>query len=392
MQPVIVGIDPGTTTAFASLSFDFKLLKVESKKNYSLAKLITDIYKTGTPIIVGTDKKYVPKLIKEFSQKTGAVIHKTKYDTKKGEKKHVVKEKKLHDYVKNTHETDALASAIYAYLDYKSLITKVEKFVKKKNKADIKDKILIEVIVNEKSLAKAVSDIEKKPKKKITRLKIKPVVEEKEPTKEQKEIKLLNNLVKKLRKQMKQLEEENKKLKQKRIDIDKETKKIISFKEKRALTLEKEINVMRKEIESKNKTIDKLNTIIVKTKGSILIKKLKNLGSEEFKKKNKITKIERDDVLLVENISITSNQIINRIKDMVKVIIYDKGTNKLLSDQFILIKKKNLNLLEHKFFALADKKQLEKERDKTIITRKKDTQFIKEILEEYKRERLKDIV
>ncbi|MEM4397429.1 MAG: DUF460 domain-containing protein, partial [Candidatus Woesearchaeota archaeon] len=196
MQPIIVGIDPGTTTAFAVLSFDFKVLKVKSKKSYSLAGIIYDVYKEGYPLIIATDKKEIPSFIKEFSQKTGSKIYNPKYDTKKGEKLYIVKEKGLLDYCKNTHEIDALASALYAYREYYSLIKKIDNFIKDKNKIYLKNILLTKVIIEEKNILKAISEIEsknvEKPKKEIKK------IEEiflKDLTKEEKEIFLLKKTI-----------------------------------------------------------------------------------------------------------------------------------------------------------------------------------------------------
>jgi predicted RNase H-like nuclease (RuvC/YqgF family) len=370
MHPIIVGIDPGTTSAFAVLSFDFKVLRVKSKRNYSLSKIISDIYDNGNPIIVGTDKKQIPKFIKDFSQKTGAKIHKTKYDTKKGEKKSIVKEYGFSDFTKNAHETDALASAIYAYKDYEPLLNKINKYVKKNNKKDIKDKITVEVITKEISIKKAVLEIEKKPKKfKVKKPKI--ITEKRVLSKEEKEIILLKKLIKKLKTKVKNLQKENKKLKQKKIDIDKETKKIISFKEKRALLLNKENKNLIKIVKEKDKIIKELNKFIEKTKDSVLIKKLPN-------------KIVKGDIFLIEDISTLNKAKIQQLKDNVRIIIYTKGS-KLLSD-FILIPKKNLRLVEIEFYALVKKTDLDREIKKSIP--KKSPDYIKNLLEEYKRERI----
>ncbi len=391
MQPIIVGIDPGTTSAFAVLSFDFEVLKIKSKKEYSLAGLISDIYKEGNPILVGTDKKEIPSFIKEFSQKTGAKIYFPRYDTKKGEKLHIVKEKGFSELVKNTHETDALASAIFAYNEYLPLIKKIKNFVKENNKQDIQDKLIVTVLCREISIAKAVSEIEKKPVKKIIEEKrIVMLPKEKVLTTEEKEILLLRTNIENLKNSLRLLKQENLLLKQKKIDINKETKNLISFKESRAIFLEKENKKLKEEISKKEKIIRRLDEFIAKSRNSILIKKLKNLGIEEYKKRQNILRIEKEDVLLVDDLSIISNAICNKLKEYVKVIIYEKGNEKTELNEFVLIKKSNFNLVETKYFCLAEKNQFEKVLNETLKSRKKDMGFIKDILEEYKRERFSD--
>jgi len=388
MHPVIVGIDPGTTSAFAVLSFDFKVIGIKSKKDYSLAELISDIYKLGNPILVGTDKKEVPSFIKEFSQKTGAKIYSPKYDTKKGEKNFIVKIKGFSRAVKNAHETDALASAIYAYNEYFSVIKKIKSYVEKNDKKDIEDKILMKVITENKNIIEAVSDIEKKPVGKIKEV-IKPSIsKQKELSKEQKEIMLLKDVIRNLEAELNKVKNENIQLKQKKVDIGKETRKLISFKENRALVLEKGNKLLENEIIARDNIIKKLDLFISKSKNSILIKRLKNLGSEDYNKRKNVLNIEKDDILYVEDLSVISDNVIEDIKEKVKVIIYRKGTNKKLDELFLLIQIKPFDLFETKYFSLCGKKVFEKETEKVAAAKKKIS--IKDILEEYKKERLSD--
>jgi predicted RNase H-like nuclease (RuvC/YqgF family) len=384
MHPVIVGIDPGTTSAFAILGFDFKVIAIKSKKEYSLAGIIEDIYKFGNPIIVGTDKKDIPSFIKEFSQKTGAKIYSPKYDTKKGEKLFVVKEKRFIDLVKNTHETDALASAIYAYNEYLQLIKKVNAFVEKNNKEELKDKLLIKVITENKNIFDAVSELERIPVKKIVEVKEYPLFEKKELSKEQKEITMLKELTEKLREEIISLEKENFLLKDKKIDITKKTKNMLSFKENKALQLEKQNKLLRKELELKESIIKKLNFFISKSTNSVLMKRLKNLGIEEYENKKNILNLEKEDILLVDDTSIISENVIRDIKKKIRIIVYEKAKP---IDGFIMIEKDSLRLFETKYFALAEKTSFNKTLELKIASAKKNVNYLKSIIEDYKRER-----
>jgi len=71
---LIVGIDPGTTTAFSILNVDGNLLKTASYKNLGLSALISMVMPLGDIILVGTDKKNCPKFIENFAVKIGARI------------------------------------------------------------------------------------------------------------------------------------------------------------------------------------------------------------------------------------------------------------------------------------------------------------------------------
>ncbi len=392
MQPVIVGIDPGITCAFAVLDFDFNVLKVLSKRNFSLSELISEVYKAGNPIIVGTDKKEIPSFIKDFSQKTGAKIHLTRYDTKKGEKKNIVKENGFLGHVKNVHETDALASAIYAFNDFRPLLNKINKFVKMNNKESIKQSLIVKMIVEEKSLRNAVEDIEFKPVKKERSDKLRQQVAPRVLTKEEKEIRLLKIAIKNQKDELRELKEENLLLKSKRVDIDKELVRILSNKEKRALILKEQNRILSESLEYKERIIKKLNEFILKSQTSVLIKKLDNLGVEELEKKEKILGIKDGDILLVEDASIASSKVIQEMIGKIKIIIFNKKTNSFLQEKFLMLDKKNLEIFETKHFALVSKQQLESEVNKAVQVSKKEKTFISDILQEYKRERLKDIL
>ena len=104
MKPIIVGIDPGTTAAFAVLDFYNNILSVFFQKHFSLSEMIKKVIKYGNPLIIGTDKKEIPRFIKNFTARTGAKIVTLCYDLKKDEKRRIaLKHHKIR--YNNNHET-----------------------------------------------------------------------------------------------------------------------------------------------------------------------------------------------------------------------------------------------------------------------------------------------
>ena len=69
---LIVGIDPGTTSAYAILDIDGRLVRMCSAKNKSFSNIVTEIVDFGKVLIVGTDKKKSPEFVQRFAVKTGA--------------------------------------------------------------------------------------------------------------------------------------------------------------------------------------------------------------------------------------------------------------------------------------------------------------------------------
>ncbi|MBN1502003.1 DUF460 domain-containing protein [Candidatus Woesearchaeota archaeon] len=381
MTLLIIGLDPGTTTGYAVLDTDGKFLAADSKKNYPLSNIIFDIYKFGTPLIIGTDKKEIPSFIKQFSQKTGAKMVTPKQDMKKGEKKRIVSFNRLLKKVKNIHEIDSLASAIYAYDTYKTLISKIKKYLKKENKLYVEDQVLEQVILNERSINKALEFLEKKPEKKVVKKKEKAVTIRKDISREQKQIKLLEKQNQKLKSETTRLKKELKRETNKTVDIDAKTKRLLSFKEQRILFLEKTIENLLDRITTYEEKLSRLNNFINKLTGNILVKKLPNFGSR-INTRN----IMKRDILLVDNIGITSSKIIAELKNKIEILIYKKNRNKALANDFILIPQNALKIIEIEEFALVDEKSL-RDAIKEIQKNKFNASILKDILDEYKRER-----
>src|SRR3989338_1935418 len=71
---LIIGIDPGTTTAYAIIDIEGKLIKTSSSKHLELSKIISAAIKTGKVALVGTDKSKIPNLVYTFAAKIGARI------------------------------------------------------------------------------------------------------------------------------------------------------------------------------------------------------------------------------------------------------------------------------------------------------------------------------
>ena len=79
-KQLIIGIDPGTTAAYAILSIEGRILEVRSARPLKLNQMIQGTTEKGTPLIVGTDRKKCPGIINRYAAKTGAVKAVPEYD------------------------------------------------------------------------------------------------------------------------------------------------------------------------------------------------------------------------------------------------------------------------------------------------------------------------
>lgn len=128
----IVGIDPGTTTAWAVLDLEGNLLQLGSSKEVGLSSLISIISSFGRPIIVGCDKKKTPSLVDEFGRKCGARVISPNTDLKVEFKRGLC----IGVKPENSHEMDALSSARFAHKEAAHLLGRVRKFISKESKPD----------------------------------------------------------------------------------------------------------------------------------------------------------------------------------------------------------------------------------------------------------------
>jgi len=113
---LIVGIDPGTTTAVAALDLDGNLMHMESSRQLSMAGVIETLYRVGKPLIIASDVHEMPYSVEKIRRAFNGVAYTPKADMSV-EAKHALTQ----DYdPRNDHERDALAAAIDAYRAYRN--------------------------------------------------------------------------------------------------------------------------------------------------------------------------------------------------------------------------------------------------------------------------------
>ncbi len=387
MELLIIGIDPGTTLGYAVLDLKAKKLKLGSSKKLNLNKLISKMIKTGKPLIIGCDVSPAPSFVEKFAVKTGSKLIGPEKDLTVKEKKELTKKYRF----KNDHQRDALSSALYPYKIIKPLLDKIKKRLKQIDKQDIFDKVAQTVIKNNISIKSAVNRIEKPYSK-----------QEKKPEKKKPKLKLTSSKFKRLKsrlntteKDMIELKKQNQRLKEQNQKIKRQNKKLlkkdsksffkkkipqkISQKEKTIKSLNKRSIQKDSLIQENQKQISRLNRFISDIdENKILLKKLENLGYDEFKAKEKKLNIAEKDILLVEDADIQSKKTIQELKDKVSILVVKKiGKKHRLP--FSVIRSKNIDVSETKLYALADKKQIEKELKKLNI--------LDQVISQYRQER-----
>jgi predicted RNase H-like nuclease (RuvC/YqgF family) len=111
---VLVGMDPGTTTAVALVDLDGHLLEVWSSRTASTAEVVEWIVERGRPVVVAADVTPMPETVEKVRRSFDAAGWTPDSDLPVDEKLHRTREH-AHD---NDHERDAMAAALYAHDDH----------------------------------------------------------------------------------------------------------------------------------------------------------------------------------------------------------------------------------------------------------------------------------
>ncbi len=107
---VVVGIDPGTTTAAAIVSLEGEVLDIWSSRTSDTADVIEWIVERGRPIIVAADVTPMPETVEKFRRSFDAAGWVPDSDLPIDEKQHRTRE---HPY-DDDHQRDAMAAALFA--------------------------------------------------------------------------------------------------------------------------------------------------------------------------------------------------------------------------------------------------------------------------------------
>ena len=132
-RPLIVGVDPGTTTAVALLDLEGNVVLTRSKKGFSLPELREFVLQYGTPLLVCNDASPVQKAAARIAASFEAKTFFPAEPVSRREKRLLLKEyREKHNIVlENEHERDATFSAILAWLAYRDVFERVDNRVAK---------------------------------------------------------------------------------------------------------------------------------------------------------------------------------------------------------------------------------------------------------------------
>ncbi len=118
---MIVGVDSGAWRAFAALDFNGSLIALESRKNWAPGDFINSI-SNYSPTVIACDKLPVPKKVLLLKSIFGARLYKPAKSLSLIQKSQLTRDFKP----ENSHERDALASALKAYRSLRAKLDAIE--------------------------------------------------------------------------------------------------------------------------------------------------------------------------------------------------------------------------------------------------------------------------
>ena len=149
---VIVGVDPGTTTAVALLDLDGQVLDVWSSRTADTAAVIEWIIEGGRPVLVAADVEPMPETVEKIRRSFDAAGWTPTRDLPVDGKLHRTRE----EAYDNDHERDALAAALYAFDDHEDQFGRIAE----RTPAQFdRGEVIARVVAGEESVEAVLADL-----------------------------------------------------------------------------------------------------------------------------------------------------------------------------------------------------------------------------------------
>jgi len=149
---VLVGVDPGTTTAAAVVGLDGEVLDVLSTRTADTAAIIEWIIERGRPILVAADVTPMPETVEKIRRSFDAAGWTPDRDLPVDTKKHRTRA----EGYDNDHERDAMAAALAAYDDHEDQFERVARKVPPRQDVG---PVLARVVGDEESVEAVLADL-----------------------------------------------------------------------------------------------------------------------------------------------------------------------------------------------------------------------------------------
>ncbi|MHC1604629.1 MAG: DUF460 domain-containing protein [Candidatus Methanofastidiosia archaeon] len=133
----IVGIDPGTTVAIATLDMGGNVVDIFSSKDISVNHIIKRILSLGYPAIIATDVNPAPQTVEKVAASFDSKLFVPKTSISLKEKNEIGKK----SFVQNAHERDALSAAIKAFQFHCNKFENVDSRLRELDKEELSEEV-----------------------------------------------------------------------------------------------------------------------------------------------------------------------------------------------------------------------------------------------------------
>ncbi|NOZ59294.1 MAG: DUF460 domain-containing protein [Euryarchaeota archaeon] len=404
---VILGVDPGTTTAVAALSLEGELLEVASRRDFTLHESLLFAAKYRAVAMVASDVTPAPRFVERLASKLNAVLFTPAQPLAVEEKIRLVEEKFGKVY-RNPHERDAIAAALKAYNAVKSKLENIERRLLSANAWHLREEVKLAVLRGE-SLERALA----------RRLQVEEQEEEEEAPSLESVPNEYRGIIRRLRSDVRLLKEE---LREKEREIERKDRAIAGLKrrlrealakerrsairdeevkkrERAIAELRKKLEALARENRALKRRIEKLEKELeLRAKPELeVVKVLPKLTREEVLSAKERLRLGQGDVVLIEDVSGAGRSSAEElVKLKPRAIILEQRrlphpAREVLEDQ-VLLSEEELSLRRVADFAVVEKRELEEaiERKRAELAERRAAKlesWLEKLITDYRTER-----
>jgi len=389
---LIVGIDPGTTTAIAAFNLRGELVGLHSSREMALSDIVNVIRGFGKPVVIASDVTPAPGTLRKVKSAFNAILYEPKDPLSVQTKMELSKEYSC----SNVHERDAIAAALNAFRVYRNKFEQIERKVPPRvDVEEVKAMVLrgmrlSDILGEEEESEEKVTETSGSSDEALRRSYSALVSKYKQL---EERIASLEETLEERDNRIRRLEEELQRVKSEEYRKIKAQKEI-ALRDREISRLRSEIKRLQKTIEEKDKEIEELRklTSLKFSERFVPVKVVSHFTKENVQTLHGSYGIRRGEIIYIENPSGGGR---NAAKILADLGIHAVIVNGELSHQAMEVFEdsgipviRNLNVHVFGDFGLVLKDELENEisKWKAEEERRKETKILK-IIEEYKKSR-----
>ena len=330
---LIAGVDPGTATGIAALTVDGECVLLGSGKELGEAEVVRRLANAGLVVVLGSDKRKGPGFVEKISARFGARLVLPAADLSLEEKRRLCSLVKADP--RNDHESDALASAAFAYQEVRGIIAKVRRQLSALLRMDAEYAVMKTVLTTDGlSIKNALELLDRpgrlprreQPKRPVAQA---PQEEKRPPSPEEhlhlrKENRLLRERMERLEAQVDSLgrkQEGYREQLRSRVD-DVKAKRLLAVKEDTVGSLRRTLKHREDEMRSLRKKLSQRDHVIAEASRVVVMKRLKNLTRDEWQGKKAVLMLQKGDIILVDDPNTASDDVLSEIAGRCETLVY----------------------------------------------------------------------